>query len=206
MIIVLGFVAAVVVVSSAVIAVSARDARVGIVGFTLASAVSSVIADPLPAAIPLLFRIVAALFAGYLLWVTVRETDTRVGSTSLGWPVEALAAGTAFAIGLAPSLLETDQAGPDAAFASGLALIVLAVVPVIFARDAFRLGMGLLLLLDGAALVRVGIAGTPAPLEQLTLGILAIGVAGATTVVAFNAFAVSGTLDLWIGPGTEDER
>lgn len=206
MIIALGFVAAVVVVASAVIAVSAREARVGIVGFTVAAAVASVIADPLPAAIPLLFRIVAALFAGYLLWVTVRETDTRVGSTSLGWPVEALAAGTAFAIGLAPSLLETDQAGPDAAFASGLALIVLAVVPVIFARDAFRLGMGLLLLLDGAALVRVGIAGTPAPLEQLTLGILAIGVAGATTVVAFNAFAVSGTLDLWTGTGSEDER
>ena len=203
---ILGLVAAVVVVAGAVVAVSARDARLAIVGFTLAAAISSVIADPLPAAIPLLFRIVAALFAGYLLWIVVRETDTRVGSTSLGWPVEALAAATAFVIGLAPSLLETEQAGPDAAFASGLALIVLAMVPVMFARDAFRLGMGLLLLLDGAALVRVGIAGTPAPLEQLTLGILAIGVAGATTVVAFNAFAVSGTLDLWIGPGPEDER
>ncbi len=203
MIAVLGFVAAIVVVASAVIAVSARDARIGIVGFTLASAVASVVADPLPAAIPLLFRIVAALFAGFLLWVTVRETDTRVGSTSLGWPVEGLAAATAFAIGLAPNLLQTGQAGPDTAFASGLALIVLAVVPVMFARDAFRLGMGLLLLLDGAALVRVGIAGTPAPLEQLTLGILAIGVAGATAVVAFNAFAVSGTLDL--APGADDE-
>jgi hypothetical protein len=201
----LGFVAAIVVVASAVIAVSAHDARIGIVGFTLASAVGSVVADPLPAAIPLLFRIVAALFAGYLLWVTVRETDTRVGSTSLGWPVEALAAATAFAIGLAPTLLQVGNAGPDAALASGLALIVLAVVPVMFARDAFRLGMGLLLLLDGAALVRVGIAGTPAPLEQLTLGILAIGVAGATAVVAFNAFAVSGTLDLTSGGG-EDER
>jgi cell division transport system permease protein len=37
----------------------------------------------------------------------------------------------------------------------------------------------------------------------VTLGILAIGVAGATAVVAFNAFAVSGTLDL--APGAEDE-
>jgi hypothetical protein len=202
----LGIVAAVVVVAGAVIAVSARDARFGIVGFALASVTSTVIADPLPAAIPLLFRIVAALFAAYLLWMTVRETDTRVGATSLGWPVEALAAATAFVIGLAPSLLQTEGAGPDAAFASGLAVIVLAVVPVMFARDAFRLGMGLLLLLVGAALVRVGIAGTPAPLEQLTLGILAIGVAGATTVVAFNAFVVSGTLELWSGPGGEDER
>ena len=88
----LGLAAAVVVVASAVIAVSARDARIGIVGFALASVVSSVVADPLPAAIPLLFRVVAALFAAYLLWITVRETDTRVGATSLGWPVEALAA------------------------------------------------------------------------------------------------------------------
>ena len=204
MIALLGLVAAVVVVGSAVLAVSSRDARIGIIGLTLASAATPVIADPLPAAIPLLFRIVAAVFAGYLLWVTIRETDTRTGSTSLGWPAEAVAAAAAFVIGLAPSLLKSDQAGPAGAFAAGLALLVLAIVPVIFGRDAFRLGAGLLLLLDGASLIRVGIAGTPGPLEQLALGIFVIGIAGATSVVAFNAFAVSGTLDVGIGPGRED--
>ncbi len=202
----LGLAASIVVVASAVLAVSARDARAGIVGLTLASVAAAVIADPLPDPIALAFRVVAALFAAYLLWVTVRETDTRTGSTALGWPAETMAAAAAFAIGLAPSLLETDRAGPDAELAAGFALIILAVVPVVFARDAFRLGMGLLILLDGAALVRVGIAGTPAPLEQLTLGILAIGVAGATSVVALNAFAVSGTLEVGVTPGPEDDR
>jgi hypothetical protein len=206
MIALLGLAASIVVVASAVLAVSARDARAGIVGLTLASVAAAVIADPLPEIIPLAFRVVAALFAGFLLWVTVRETDTRTGSTALGWPAEAMAAAAAFAIGFAPSLLETERAGPDSALAAGFALVILSVVPVIFARDAFRLGMGLLLLLDGAALVRVGIAGNPAPLEQLTLGILAIGVAGAACVVALNAFAVSGTLEVGIGPGPEDER
>ncbi len=202
----LGFGAAIVVVASAVLAVSARDARAGIVGLTLALATTAVIADPLPDTVALAFRVVAALFAGFLLWVTIRETDARTGSTALGWPAEAMAAGAAFAIGLAPSLLETERAGPDAALAAGFALIILSVVPVVFARDAFRLGMGLLLLLDGAALLRIGFAGTPTPLEQLTLGILAIGVAGATSVLALNAFAVSGTLEVGIAPGPEDER
>jgi hypothetical protein len=199
-----GLAAAVVVVASAVLAVSARDARVGIVGLTLASAATAVIADPLPGLIPLAFRIVAALFAGFLLWVTIRETDSRTGSTSLGWPAEAVAAAAAFVVGLAPSLLRSDQAGPAVAFAAGFALLVLAIVPVVFGRDAFRLGAGLLLLIDGASLLRVGIAGTPGPLEQLALGILVIGIAGATSVVALNAFAVSGTLDVGIGPGRED--
>ena len=206
MIAIVGLVAAVVVVASAVLAVSARDARAGIVGLVLASVAAAVIADPLPDLVPLAFRVVAALFAGYLLWITVRETDTRTGSSALGWPAETMAAAAAFAIGFAPSLLETERAGPDAALAAGFALIILAVVPVIFARDAFRLGMGLLLLLDGAALVRVGIAGNPTPLEQLAFGILVIGVAGAASVVAVNAFAVSGTLEVGVAPGPEDER
>ncbi len=206
MIALVGLVAAVVVVASAVFAVSARDARAGIVGLVLASVASAVIADPLPDLVPLAFRVVAALFAGYLLWVTIRETDTRTGSSALGWPAETMAAAAAFAIGFAPSLLETERAGPDAALAAGFALIILAVVPVIFARDAFRLGMGLLLLLDGAALVRVGIAGNPTSLEQLAFGILVIGVAGAASVVALNAYAVSGTLEVGVAPGPEDDR
>ncbi len=195
--------AAVAVVAGAVVALSARDARVGVLGLTLAGVVAPVIADPLPDSTALAFRLAAAILAGYLVWVVFRETDSATGSSSLGWPVELVAAASAFVIGLGPSALGIERGGPVEAVAAGLALTALSMTPIIFARDAYRLGAGLVLLLTGAGLLRTGLAGTPGPLEQVTVGLLTVGLLGAIAVLSANAVAVSGSLDL--GTRTDDD-
>jgi len=63
----------------------------------------------------------------------------------------------------------------------------LAVAPMLTGRDVVRVGLGLMLVLDAALLVRAGLGGTPDPLEQLlTAGMLAT-VAAAIAAVAIAA-------------------
>ena len=70
-------------------------------------------------------------------------------------------------VGYGSQGLGAPAAGPELAAAAGFALAALAVLPVVTGRDILRVGIGLMLLLSGALLVRTNLGGTPDPLEQL---------------------------------------
>ena len=71
-------------------------------------------------------------------------------------------------VGYGSQGLGAPAAGPDLAAAAGFALAALAVLPVVTGRDILRVGIGLMLLLSGALLIRTSLGGTPDPLEQLS--------------------------------------
>jgi len=175
------------VVLGAVVATSARNARAAVLGLVLALVGASFVADPLPDSLGLGARLIGTVLAGYLLWVASRGGDARTGGSRLGWPAELLVAGAAAAAGYGSHISSDLGDGPAVALATGFALVALAVGPIINGRDALRTGIGLLLLIGGAILVRSGLAGHPAALEQLVIACLVAALGGAVATLAASA-------------------
>jgi hypothetical protein len=180
------------VVISAVVAASSRDARVAVVGLVAALAGGALVVEPLPDPLAVASRIVAAALAGYLLRVAVRRSPATRG-TWLGWPAEIAIAAAAFAAGIAAVVGPIGETiGPlggspvgTPALATGFALVAVAATGLLDVRDGFRLTIGLLLLTSGVDLIRTGLAGPPAALEDLAVAglIVGLGAAGAIVVV-----------------------
>jgi hypothetical protein len=192
------------VVAGAVVAVSAREARAALLGLLVTLLAASLIADPLPGLLPFAARIAAALLAGRLIAIAIRDLDRPTAGSRLGWPVEALAAVAAGVVGFGTHGLGATALGPAAASAAGFAVGVLAAAPLVTSRDVYRLGIGAMLLLVGGLLVRVGLGGTPSELEQLVTCGLIVGVAGALAVIVRGARAATG--DLVVGDGAGAPR
>ena len=146
---VLGAVAAVV-VAGAVVAVSARDGRLAVVGLAATLVFAPLLGTPLDAPLGLAASLAGGILAAYLLWIAVRGGG-MTGGSRLGWPTEALLAGAAFVVGLGTHGLGAPALGPVEGQAAGFALAALAVVPVATGRDVVRIGIGLFLLLAGGA-------------------------------------------------------
>ncbi len=188
--------AAVVTVAGALAAIAGRDARIALAGLVVALASAPFLADPLPTPAALGVRIVAALLSGYLLFIVLRETTVVTRGSLVGLPAETLAAAAAFVIGYGTSGLGSAALGPAAASATGFALAVIAVAPIVRGADIFRLGVALAILVTGAELIRVGLAGTPAPLEQLMTAALTVGLLGTVAVLCANVVAATGGLTM----------
>ncbi len=188
--------AAIVTVAGALAAIAGRDARVAVVGLVVALSAAPFLADPLPTPATIATRIVAALLAGYLLFVVLRETTVVTRGSLVGLPAETLAAAAAFVIGYGTSGLGSAALGPPEASATGFALAVIAVAPIVRGADIFRLGVALAILVTGAELVRVGLAGTPQPLEQLMTAALTVGLLGTVAVLCANVVAATGGLTM----------
>ena len=105
----------------------------------------------------------------------------------LGAPVEALVGLAAFVIGFGTAGLGAQAVGPAEAQGAGVALIALAVGPLVFGRDVFRLGSGAVLLLGGVLLVRTSLAGTPSGLESVVTGALFIALGGSIAFLVVSA-------------------
>ena len=186
---------ALVVVAGTVIAVAFRDPRVAILGLAVVLIGSPVLTDPLPAVLGLAGRFVGAILAAYLLWIAVRDRSRIRGSTAvtggsrIGWPAEALMAASAFVVGLAAHGLGAPALGSALSSAAGFAVAALAVSATMTGSDVLRVGIGSLLLIDGALLVRAGLGGTPDQLEQLITTGMVIVVAA--TVAALSRAAMS---------------
>ncbi len=179
---------------AAVVATSARDGRVATIGLVGTLALGPLIADPLPDALAVASRIAAAALVGYMLRIALRDAPIGRGSR-IGWPAESIAAGAAFAAGGGAHAFATAGIGPVAAVAAGSALVALAIAPLADGRDPLRLGTGLLLLVAGADLVRVGFAGTPTALEELVVSGAAAAVGAAVAVLAIGAAQAAGPIE-----------
>ena len=175
------------VIVGAIIAVSARDARTAVLGLAITMVGAPVIADPIAATTGIAARVIAAVLAVYLLWMAVRAGDAPTGGSRLGWAAEGALAAAATIVGFDQHGLGAAGLGPAIAQAAGFALAALAVAPLVTGRDVIRVGLGLLLLIQGALLVAVGLDGTPSALEQIVTAGLIVGLGGAVAVLATAA-------------------
>lgn len=199
---------ATVAILGAIAAVSAREARIALTGLVIALVAAPFVADPLPDIRVIALRVVGGVLAAQLLWPAVRAGVVREGGSLLGWRAEALMAtaaaicGWAIAASLAGIPTGVDLlpgTGPTGPFdpavvrfaapaAAGLAILALAATPVLVPPDPVRLGLGLLLLVEGVTLLQSGLGGAAEPLEQLAI-------VAALVAVAAGVAALSRTLD-----------
>ena len=205
---------ALVVAAGAVIAVSAREARAGLIGLAVTLVIAPFLAEPEPALTTLAARVVGAALTAYLLRAAsskVRDEDRAkvpgAGDDSpagsrLGWPAEAAFALTAGIIGanVAAGMATLVPGGPGfeagdlaalvapaaVASAAGFALVVLGLVPTFTGAGALATTTGALILFQGVFLVRTGLAGPPGDLEQLAgvALLVGLGAAGAMLMAA----------------------
>jgi hypothetical protein len=177
------------VVVGAVVAGSARSARAAILGLVVAMAFGPLLADPIGQPLGLAARLVGAILAGYLLWVAARGPGVRTGGSLVGWPADLLVAMAAAVVGYGSEGLGAPPVGPPLAQAAGFALAALSMTAIANGRDIVKVGIGLLLLTNGAFLVRTALGGTPEPLEQVVFAGLVAGLGGAIAVLAASARA-----------------
>ena len=188
------------VLAGAVVAVSVRDGRIAVVGLVTMLVFAPIVSDPIGTPLALAARLAGGILAAYLLWIAVRGGGVTSGSR-IGWPAEALLAAGAFVVGLGTHGLGATALGPVEAQAAGFALAVLSVVPVATGRDVLRIGIGLVVLMQAALLVRVGLDGNPTELEQLVTAGLIAALGGSVAVLAYAARSDGpGGFDLAIEP------
>ena len=76
---------AILVVVAAVVAVTASDRRLALVGLAAALSLAPLVADPLPDPLVVAIRIVGAALAAYLVRIPLRDAGPGRGSR-IGWP------------------------------------------------------------------------------------------------------------------------
>ncbi|HET7029695.1 MAG TPA: hypothetical protein VFI34_04220 [Candidatus Limnocylindrales bacterium] len=182
---------AVATLAGGVLAVSSRDVRSVVLGLLIVLAGAPLVADPWPGPLAALVRIAGALLAVRLIVVGVRGLGPTAGSR-IGWPAASVLAAAGLVAGVASHGLGATALGPAAAQAAGFGLIVLALAPLVIGRDVLRLGVGAVLLLSGAQLVRVALDPAPTDADQLVAALLAVGLGGAVAVIVAAAGAAGG--------------
>lgn len=220
-------VVAVAVSAGAIVGVSAREARAALVGAAVVLVATPFLADPLPPLPTLATRVVGAALAAYLLRAAISSTsdeaiaagrDHPSSGTRTGWPTQALLAVGAAIVGIAASanLAALNPAGPRVlpgdvigaltaaalATAAGLAVLAVALVPALLARNAVRTTIGFVLVIQGVLLVRTGIADMPGDLEQIAGVALTIAAAATGAIV----MRLSSAVDLDEPPGRASRR
>jgi hypothetical protein len=176
--------------------VTARDARTTLLGLLVALLGACFVADPLPGPLPIAARIVSAILACRLIAAAIRGNGLVTSGSRLGWPTEILVAIAAAIVGAGTHGLGAAPGGPAAAQAAGFAVAAVAISPIVSGRDVLRLGIGSMLLVIGASLVRVGLAGTPSDLEQLAMSGLVISLGGAVAIIVVGSRAAIGGLEI----------
>jgi hypothetical protein len=183
----------VIIVLAALVAVSAAVPRVAALGVIVVLVGTPFVSDPLPGVLAMSIRLVAAVLAGYLVWIALRRAPTDLGGPPLGLPGQLLIGATALAGGwvVAGTVGETmAAAGPAAGqvaialrdgspvarmgIAGAVALSVLALGPVLVGRDILRLGFGLLLLVAAVDLLASAVGGPPDDITELALAVLIV--------------------------------
>jgi hypothetical protein len=207
------------------LSVAAREPRLAALGAFVALAGSAYVVDPLPGSLALGARLTGTVLASFLIWIALRRAPAGPAPSAIGLPGAGAIAIVAFAIGwlvastlgaaLASGPGDGPSAGavasalaagsfvPRAALGAAFALVALAAGPVLMARDLLRMGLGLLLLLAAADLLRNALsidAGAPA---ELALAIV-VALAGASVAAVVGA-GLQTTGDLELRSGSDRE-
>lgn len=182
--------AGVAVALGAAVAIGAQGARTATLGLLATLVLAPFVADPLPDLAPAAFRVVAGTLAAFLLVVAARRADPADVSP-LGLPAALVAAAAAFAVAFGATAVGLPAFGPAAALGAGFAALVVALAPMVLARDGHRLGVAAVVLVNAVLLLRAAFAGTPPALEALLAGLAVVAVAAAATVLAGTAAGVA---------------
>lgn len=167
---------ALVVTAAGVAAIGTATPRTAAMGLLIALVGATCVVDPLPSPLALAARLAGSLLAAYLVWISLRRAPAAAPGASWEWPGAAALAIVAFTAGflasgsLAVALVTGPEGGPGlggvgaalaggslvprAALGAAIALVAVATTPVVLARDTARMGVGLMLMLTAAALVR----------------------------------------------------
>jgi hypothetical protein len=175
------------------LAVSIRDVRLMAVGLLVAIFASPLVASPLPGPLPLAAWGIGATLTAYLVWASARAGSLQSPGSAIGPTAAAAAAAAAFIVGLNVKPVDPLE-GPVVAQAAGLAILVLALVPMM-GRDVLRLGLSIVLLTLGLVLLMNAWVGALLPLTHYTLVLLIVGIGGATSVLIGRADGADGDLD-----------
>ena len=199
--------------AGAVVAVSTREAASAMIGLAVALVAAGLLADPMPSPVILGVRIVAALLAAVLIRWAARGGQRQY--SPIGWPAAALLATAAAVAGLGIAVAlasigtpvgvgDGDGLGAHAApftssaliLASGASLLALGAAPLVHGRPGVRRAIGLVLVAQAALLVRVGLAGPPSELEEITrAGLLVASAAAGSALARAAAIAFAGRRD-----------
>ena len=182
------------VVGGAVLALSVRDTRLILAGLVLSLGLAPLLADPVPSPVAVATRLVAAVLGAQLVLVALRGSPARVKGAALGPISPLLAAVAAGIVGYSASGVGSPAVGPPIATAVGFGLATLGLGPLLLGRDVLRVGLGMILLVTAAELVRAGLAGTPGALEQVVVAGLTVAILGATAAIAASALAAGHSL------------
>ena len=189
----LAVVAAVAAVAGGVIAIAARDGRIVALGLVLAMVATPLVSAPEPPALAVAFRTLGAVLAGYLLWVAARAESIYGEGSGIGPVAEIAAAVAAFCVGWQNAAVAAfcvgwlvvpvkPMAGPVAAQAAGVSLVVLAIAPLT-GRNVLRVGAGFAILTLGLSLLLEAWVAPASALEEIVVMALLIGMVGATSLL-----------------------
>lgn len=200
--------------AGAVVAVSIRELRAGLVGLAAVLVGGSLLSDPLPTPATLGVRIVGGLLVIAILQATLPEpVDAGPGGdgSALGWPAESLigSAAALAGLGIALTLLSPAAFGGDIGPGGGLSrvspavletmtaavLFALGAAPAALGRSGARRAVGIVLIAEATILLRTGFAGPPGDFEQLAIVGLLLGCAAVAAVLARAADLPSQPLD-----------
>ena len=188
------------------LALRATDGRVAAFGLALVLVLAPAVSSPLPGVVPLAFRVLAALLAAYLVYLSLRTTTRLIGASRLGGTPEALFVLLGFILGGLLTLPSPQTRGDTALLAATLAAGIGAVTLLPFSRDPIRLGVGAMLGLVAAGLGAAWLSGTAGELAQLSLGSAILAAGAATAWLSVLTFKVHGDLDLAGRPRDPRER
>jgi hypothetical protein len=191
-------VAAIAAVAGGAVAVTARDRRTLSLGLAVALVAAPLASSPVPGTLALAARIAGAFLAAELLFVATRVKSVRSGGSAIGLAAEGAAATAAFLVGLWIAPVKP-LPGPATEQAAGLALLLLAAIPLT-GKDVLRVGVGAALLALGLSMLRDAWLGTAQPFENLVVAALLVAIVGAAGLLAPRRSAESPDSD-----GTADE-
>ncbi|MGD0247885.1 MAG: hypothetical protein ABSB75_02425 [Candidatus Limnocylindrales bacterium] len=177
----LAVVASVAALLGGLVAVTARDSRLVVLGLLVAMVAAPLASSPAPSVLTIAFRVLGALLAAYLLWVAARDRSISSEGSGIGAAAEMAVAAAVFSVGWFAVPVKP-LPGPLAAQAAGISLAVLAVVPLA-GRNILRAGAGLAILAIGASLLFDAWVGPPSALQQVVLMALLVGVLGSTSLL-----------------------
>jgi hypothetical protein len=174
-------IAGVLVLAAAATAITVSDGRAVAIALFVALLISPFAASPLPGALEIAARAVAALLAAYVLWIVMKGGAVKSEGTAIGIGAELAFGAAAYVLGWWLQPVHPLQ-GPLGEQATGFALVALAVLPL-SGSNVLRAGVGVMLLALGMSFVMETWLGPSPALAQLALTALLLVIPGALSLL-----------------------